>query len=420
MANKYLLDRNGTHLMENNNLNLIVYSSDRTKGDVILEIVRAVKSRNIHPVFKLYLLNYDETIKEDVSDYLLDGGSMTVTFQNGIRRNMNVTLDNSSKIWNPNPQSGYLWADSKFRLDIGVLVEGGELWYQAGIFVPNDPSLSNTPDGKTVSLQLSDKFASLDGSAGGKLSSTTEIPVGSNIKDAYSGLLTSNRVRNTPYDVKPLRFPRRYLDEATAYTITKTDETTIGEIGIELAEMLSCDIFYDNFGYLCFKEGDYTLETSDSEIVWEFDENDMEYIDDSIDVTLSEVHNVVTVIGANINGDLVSYTAQNKNPKSPTNIWSLEPNTLRITDENIYSDDLARQRAEYELFKQGLLPLSFKARCTFLPHLDVDKIVKVSNDFYGFKDTPFLIQSIDIPLSQSDNDITLTMLNISEVTLSNV
>jgi hypothetical protein len=146
----------------------------------------------------------------------------------------------------------------------------------------------------------------------------------------------------------------------------------------------------------------------------------MEYIDDSVDINFSNVHNVVTVIGANINGDLVSYTAKNENPKSPTNIWSLEPNTLRIKDENIYSDDLARQRAEYELFKQGLLSLSFKVRCTFMPHLDVNKIVRASSDFYGFKDTPFLIQSINIPLSQANSDITLTISNIGEVVLTNV
>ena len=90
---------------------------------------------------------------------------------------------------------------------------------------------------------------------------------------------------------------------------------------------------------------------------------------------------------------------------------------LRVKDDNIYSEDLARQRAEYELFKQGLLPISFSFKCTFMPHLDVDKIVTVTNETYGFKKVPFLIQSISILLSQSDNDISLTMVNVNEVIL---
>ena len=180
--------------------------------------------------------------------------------------------------------------------------------------------MSVEQDSKTVSLQLSDKFASLDGSLGGKIANSVTIALDSNIKNAYGGLLKEERMNNIPYDIKPIHFPIKYFDEKTAYTITKTDEATIGDIGIELAEMLSCDIYYDEFGYLTFKEGDYTLDTSDSEVIWDFDDNDLECMGSSINVKFSELYNVVTVIGANINGDLVTYTVQNENPKSQGNI----------------------------------------------------------------------------------------------------
>lgn len=417
MGYSYLLNKNYQYLLENSGLYLVVYDTSSTEQDLYLEMVAAIKSKIVHPLFKLYLLNYDETIKEDVTEYLLDGGNITINFQNGIRRNANITLDNSNRRWLPNPTTGYLWKDSKFRIDMGLKLKSGEVWRQAGIFVPNDPSLTNEQNSKTVSLQLSDKFATIDGSLGGKLINTTTIPLNSNIKEAYSTLLTQERIGGFPYEVKPLRFPIKYNKTTTAYTITKTDETTVGDIGIELAEMLSCDIYYDNFGYLSFEEGNYILDVTDKEVVWEFDDGDLECLGNSIDVNFSKVHNVVSVIGANINGDLVSYTAQNENPRSPSNIWVLEPNILRIKDENIYSDDLARQRAEYELFKQGFLPLSFNFKCAFMPHLDVNKIVLVSNEFYGFKNEPFLINSVNIPISQSNSDISLTMANINEVVL---
>lgn len=416
MGYRYLQDSNLRFLLENTGLYLTVYDN-ASKLDVYSEMIRAIKTRKVSPLFKLYLLNYDESIREDVTRYMLDGGSLNINFQNGIRRNANITLDNSDKKWNPSPITGYLWKDSKFRIDLGMSLKSGEVWFQAGIFVINDPSLINEQNSKNVSLQLSDKFATIDGSLGGKIINTVEIPLSSNIKEAYDALLKQERMSNIPYDVKPLRFPPKYNDITTAYTITKTDETTVGEIGIELAEMLSCDIYYDNFGYPVFEEGNYTLDIADSDVIWDFDENDMECISSSMNVNFSKVHNVVTVIGANINGDLISYTAQNENPRSPSNINVLEPNPLRIKDENIYSDDLARQRSEYELFKQGLLPLSFNFKCPFMPFLDVNKIVTVSNDFYGFKNTPFLINSVSIPLSQASNDISLTMSNISEVVL---
>ena len=82
------------------------------------------------------------------------------------------------------------------------------------------------------------------------------------------------------------------------------------------------------------EDGDYTLDVSDEEIICDFDENDMEFLENSISVDFSKLYNVVTVIGANINGDLITYTAQNENPKSQSNIWTVEPNTLRVQDDN--------------------------------------------------------------------------------------
>ena len=243
MGYNYLLDNNCRYLLENSSLYLVVYDPSTDKRDLYAEMVKAVKSRIVHPIFKLYLLNYDESIKEDVTSYIQEGGNITVNFQNGIRRNASITLDNSDRKWIPNPTTGFLWKDSKFRIDIGVKVSSGEVWQQYGIYVLNDPSLSNQANDKTISLQLTDKYATIDGSQGGKIINTTKIPVGSNIKEAFTTLLQQDRISNVPYEVKPLRFPIKYNDEKTAYTITKTDETTIGEIGIELAEMLSCDIF---------------------------------------------------------------------------------------------------------------------------------------------------------------------------------
>lgn len=412
----FLTDRLLKYLSDNNNLRLVVYDGEN-EHNVLQEMIYAIKAHSVKPLYRLYLLNYDESVKEDVTDYLLEGGNITITFQSGIRRNMNITLDNSDKKWNPSPISGYLWKDSKFRMDIGIQVKSGEVWEQMGIFIPTDPSISVAQDSKSVSLQLSDKFASLDGSFGGKLSSSVTIALGSNIESSVSQLLKQSRLNNSPYDVKPIHFPAEYKNEQTMYTITKTDETTIGEIATELGEMLSCDVYYDVDGYLTYEKGNYNLAVSDSPVIWNFDDKDLECLENSININFSKTYNVVTVTGANIEGDLVSYTAKNENPKSLSNIWTLEPTTLRINDDNIYSDNLAKQRAEYELFKQGLLTITYNFKCTFMPILDVNKIVTISNSEYGFDNVPFLIQSVSIPISQSNTDISLTMVNVNEVVI---
>ena len=119
MMYNYLTDNLLNYLKESQGLYLKVYNTSINTRDLFKEMTKAIKSRLVRPLYRIYLLNYDESIKEDISSDLLDGGNISITRQNGIRINANINLDNSKGKWNPSPVSGYLWKDSKFRIDIG-------------------------------------------------------------------------------------------------------------------------------------------------------------------------------------------------------------------------------------------------------------------------------------------------------------
>lgn len=406
---KILTDCNGKILLESDGKILVLKSNS-------LNLEQIIKSNIVHPLFRVYLLNYDESIREDITSELKMGGNISITLDNGQRRSANIQLLNNNRKWFPNPVQGRMWKGVKFRIDVGIKVASDEYWNTVGIFVVNDPDIFNNPEEKYINLQLSDKFASLDGTLGGRITNTVNVPVGSNIKEAAETLLKEERIAGMPYDPQSIVFPIKYLDAVTPYTLTKSEESNIGEILTDLAAMINCNVYYNEFGHLIFEDNDDTLQVNYKTPLWHFTDEDSECLGSSMQVKFSEIYNVITVVGANINGAIMDYTIENTSASSPSNIYVTEPHRLKITDDNIASVDLARQRAEYELFKQGLLKLALNFNTVFMPHLNVNQIVSVTNKFYGFVETPFLIQSIQIPISY-DSKLSLSMSNVNEVVL---
>lgn len=403
-------------LRDFNDLLIKARSYDSTLFDTD-ELADILQSKQCVPTFRLYALNYDETIKEDLSDFLLDGGTLNIKNENGRRYTLSLKVNNETGFWKPSPVHGYLWKGQKFRFDIGLRSSNYEFWKQRGVFVLNDFSIPGGDD-KTLSLELLDKFASIDGTIGGKLISPFTFGRGYIIYDVIKNLLESDRINGLPYDPKPFEFPPNYMTRTIPYTINKDGGggESIGSFIIELAESLSLEVYYNEYGNLVFIDSDDVINVNDKTPIWRYRKGDYIYKEPDLRVELSKVENVVIVEGANINGMLMDATVQNTNPASPTNIYLLEPNVYRIQDENIASVSLAQKRGEYELFKRSLLPLSLSFKSSFLPHLDVDNIVTIFDDSYPFNEARFLINEISIPIS-FNSDMTITATNTKEVAL---
>lgn len=402
-----------TELIDSNGLKLLVKDNKVITYDMYKHIVKRPLTT---PIFKLYALNYDETIREDISDYLLAGGNLDINYNSGQRRTLSVKLRNNVNKFKFNPYGG-LWKGVKFRFDMGFHTEFGDYIKQCGVFLPSDPDIAMQNSNKCVNLNLVDKFAALDGTIGGRLSSVYTIPVGSNVYDVVHSLLSEERIELCPYDVKKIIMPRQCKSVNTPYTITKSAGDSIGSVLLDLATIINCQVYYNEYGNLVFESNEAELEYSAKSPVWHFTDTELSYSDLTLKVNFSKVENVVTVVGANINGDLMSCTLENTNPRSPSNTHLTEPTPVLIEDENISSNKLAYQRCEYELFKRSLLPISASFTAIFLPHLDVGRAVTITNEFLGYDRDRFLINSINYPISINCTP-NINLSNISEVAFS--
>lgn len=70
-------------------------------------MLKVFKADIVIPVFRLYLLDEDENISIDASDDLMSA-SLSITYQTGQRRTMNITLANIDNKWKPKPIKGLI------------------------------------------------------------------------------------------------------------------------------------------------------------------------------------------------------------------------------------------------------------------------------------------------------------------------
>lgn len=413
MSYKYLLDSNKYYLLDSNNKYLqVYYYNPYVIGQD--EYRHIVNNGNIIPIFKFYLLNEDETINTELTDYIVeDSGSLSIDYNNGVRRRMNVNLYLPERELPINPFGGIIWKGKKFKLELGIKTPAGEFLKPAGIFVLVEFSADDNNKSNIFTLSLVDKFGNLDGTTGGSISDSIEISRGSNIKDVIKSLLNDDRISGIPYDCKPAFFGSGFMNKTTPYTISKTSGSTIGEIIIELAGTLNYEVYYNEYGVLVFTDSSDSIMVNTESPIWEF-QKDIDMSNIQMSSKPQEVYNIVVVEGGNINGSLMDAVAKNTNSKSPTNISIWEPKTYKVQDENISSENLAQKRAEYELFYKSLFQFDLTFNTLFLPHLDVNKIVTVSSDFLKLNNTKCLITGISIPIS-SKSQYVVTAKNIEEV-----
>ena len=396
-------------------------SDDYVEGYVpVEEIERALRSPISQRFFKLFILHENETRKKDITAYVELNGSLEKTYQQGNTRSLSVTLMNPERIWLPSPVRGMLWANTKFELIMGVQLENTIYWIEEGIFVCQDPDLSNGSFQKTISLQLLDKFALLDGTISGKLGTDYQIPLGTNIFIAIKSLLNLRRDRlGNPYDFKVPIFPSKYVGVVTPYTLKKTAENTIGDLIIELANMISCDVFYDEYGRLTLRENIEDLDMHHRPVRWHYKDviEGAEFFDTSMKIEWSKIANKVYVIGMNVNGRLCKGEAENNNPKSAYNINSaFGERPIVITDDLINSDQYCRDRANYELKKNSMKYISINIKSIYIPHLNCNDLVRWSFEDYNYSNQLFAIQTLSIPLDPKEL-MSVSFTNVEDLPL---
>ena len=379
--------------------------------------VSLVKAQHIRPRFRLSMLYQDESFKEDISDYLIeDSGTLNINYQQGQRRSLSFSLNNTTGKFTPNGLQGTLWLDSKFKLELGMEFDNGDIvWKSAGIFVVGQPNATRQQATKTVDVQCYDKFALLDGTLGGVLDSTYQVDEGKFVYQIMQETLLQDNGNGYPIDGKEIVFDSSLRDSKTQYTLSKSPNDSLGSILIDLADMISCDIYYGVEGNLVVRSGIKDISQVNKPTLWTYSDKELEYISNTTTYDFAKVKNKVTVVGSNVNGEQVfSQTATNTNPQSPTRVSVIGVKQFYLEDSNISSDPLALQRAEWELNRLSILQQTIQVASSFMIHLDVNNCIAINDDFFDYSDNRFIIQSLGVPLS-ANSMISIECTNIASL-----
>lgn len=369
-----------------------------------------LKRPTIKPRFRLFVLNPDETINYEVpeEDIIINSGNFTENYQNGQRKSVNINLINVDGKYTPSINT--IWVHDRFRFDIGLEFDGQVYWFPRGIYILGNPSADHQDSDKQVSLTLVDKFAVLEGKSG-TLEATYEIPVGSDIEQAIMGILTLDNGSGYPIDLKPIIYDRAFKGLKMPYTLSKDAGSTLGEMLLEIGTILNAEVYYNSQGNLCFININETTLDVQKASLWDYSDEDRDYGGATANYDFENAVNEVHVVGDNINNEIFSAMAKNENPVSPLCIQRIGRRIEYINDSNIYSDDLAQQRANYELRKFGILKTTMNIQVSFNPLLFVNNLVTITDKYYNLTRERFLIQSISYTIG-NESQMTVSCSNI--------
>ena len=376
-------------------------------------IVDLLKRPIIRPRFRLFLLNPDESIDYEIpeKDIILGTGSYNENYQNGQRRSINISLDNSNGKYTPDLNK--IWVNNRFRLDVGMEVLDGTnrtFWFIRGIYILGNPTATHSFSDKQVELSLLDKFAYLEGKSG-TLETTYEIPAGTNIEEAIMGILSLDNGSGYPIDLKPIIYDSRFKGMTMPYTLSKDAGSTLGEMILDIGTILNAEVYYNTEGNLCFISINETINDTDKPTLWDYTDLEKEYFGSTISCDFENVVNEIHVVGDSITSDLVYAMAQNRNPESPICIQIIGRRVDYINDANIQTQERAQDRANYELRKRSILDTSITLPVAFNPLLFVNNIITLEDSFFEYERERFIIQSISYSLG-TDAQMTLTCTNL--------
>ena len=357
------------------------------------EYKNILKSGIYRPFCRLeFLRSEDETVYDSIDRYIISG-TLSISNNNGLRRSCNMVVYNEDNYFTPSPDG--IWLRQKVQLYLGLKNTDGDdyILFPQGVFVISDPEIISEQSSKTANLRFLDKWALLNGDLGGEIDATYIIPLSTDINEAIISILALVNDTKSPI--------LQSISEVTPYTITHDAGDTYADILIELANLYSREIYYNEVGNLVFSE---PIDENTLGSEWDYTTDEVLYLGANRIFHFSKIYNRVSVTGDNINGNIATGLAENTDLISETNIYRLTPpRTKVITDDLISTDALAQTRAEYELEKYIKVQESMSLKSIPMYHLDVNKVITATDDSIGLEQDRYTILTIDLPLNGKSN-----------------
>lgn len=379
-------------------------------------------------------LTYGVRTYRPQSQCFIQGGNLSVNLQNGQRRSLSVTLSNVDSQFDYNVNN--LWFGQEIALDEGmILPDGSEYYIQQGIFTISDPQETFNPNLKTMELDLVDKWANIDGTLGGNLETTYEVPTGTNIFSPVSSLLAQDigngRARDAVKPVYTVYYQgktQQLPDGSTVslmdspYTLTVSgDGGTEAEVVLKLAEMLNAMVGYDSSGALRFDASQDDIDDTTKPVLWTFSPEETTLIGLTYSVKNTEVYNDYIVVG----DQLDDYTqpsgrAQNYDLRSPTNINIIGRKTIRQTASGFATNTQCQDLAAWKLKRSTVLQKAVTIACPQILHLRENCLVEVARtDKPGIPVERHLIQGFSRPLVGTDS-MTISCVSVQDFPIATI
>lgn len=364
------------------------------------------------PIYKIEFLNkIDDSVDEYWEDYVgNNSGSINVSNTDGSRRSSSFTIRNYDNKFS-SLVSGLSIGD-KYKVYLGYeLDENEEIYFPQGVFVFSDPVLVSETSNKTINISGGDKWSMLDGTVGGILDATYQVPKGTSLGEFISRTLQLDIVRDW---VKP-NIDNSIFDAKTTYDIIHQAGETIADVVLEVAFNLSCYVYYDENGIFTMRPFLYDLERPS---IYTFDYNGVNYLNAQKTINLGQVYNAVLLVAENMQNEnvpIIGYIENNDASDENSILNGTIKKVYNVTEyiNGIDSQKKADERVSYELKKvvsqQSVVSLNSLA----LYHFVENNIVIISDEYLNCYKERFLITSIDFNIG-SEATMTLGLVKASK------
>ena len=368
--------------------------------------------------FKLELLtHYEQVIGEIVNDISQSSkGQITINKTQGLRRSCALTMVNVNKKYLPSPNNPF-WYNRKFKLYIGLYDNENNniYWFSQGVFVTQNAKTFHN----TVSINGVDKFGFLDGTLNTQICQiSTKVEAGTSIGELIRDTLILDLGNGFPTDPIDPIIDTNLETKTTLNEIVLNVGQYIGELFVQIATSLGCDVYYDRMGRLRFTRtfnDDLPSWYIHKGAIWNFDDVHVNYINPSVDFNYDGV-NIVTVSSDNTEGVIHTYTAVNDNPASPVAVSAIgyrgnrDNPIIYISLGEKKSDEICRQHAEYVLLQNTCMTVNVNFSTSIMPHFDVDEAIMINDTYFDWEQNKFIVQSLTIPFGVGE--VSVNAINV--------
>lgn len=355
-------------------------------------------------------------------------GNVTANLQNGQRMSATVTLANADE--NFSFMFSKIWFGQQIALDEGLVLSNGEEYYrQTGIFIIDNPQETINPNTKTVTYNLLDKWADLDGTLDGNLEGTYVVSVGTNIYSPIVELLQENRGNGTPVDIIHPVFTEYYNDMTqelpdgtdismvlSPYTLTVDgDGGTVGEVILGLGGMVNAWVGYDNTGRLRLEPSQDDISDAQKAVLYRFSPDETVLLGLAYTIKKEELFNDYIVVGEQLD----DYTqpggrARNYDPLSTTSVQVIGRKTKRESASGYATTQQCMDLAEWRLKRSGVLQKAVNISCSQMFHIELNSLVEiVRTDKPGNPIERHLIQGYSRPLA-NNGPMQITAVSVND------